>query len=619
MSERTWLLRDAVVRIIADAPLPPATWPSVARRTLITVACVVVGMLSGHPEAGLLAAFGAVQVGLVEAAVSLRSLTRMLALLLVCCMSAVFIAMLLGGTWWIVPFLGFIAYLFGSTASLSPASMTIGISTLALAVIFAGMPGTQDTALRNTVCIGVGMLVQSAVWLIAWRPERTWFIRRALANKIRSDVRLLRSADVDVPALVRAHTQTDAAVATIARAQLDPTDDQRVRETLAAITSTSRALIAWLVLQTPGEADRIAVGLALERQARRLGLIRPGPARPVEIPGQTVSIRGLQGSLDALDAAITALLDGAAPSGAPLRGPAATRVDDPPVTLRRLRGALLPDGRLSRHGIRMLVGIVVAQTISQATLAEHSFWLPLTVVFTLRPDWTFTVIRGLNRTVGNLAAVIFLPAVFFLFGSSVWVLLIPLTILAAITFRWLFGNYAIASFGLAGAVLVLDYALEPGTDLLLIRVVAVILGSLLSLAVALAIPTWSSTTGPAQAAELVTAIRRWRADVTQRLSTGTGVDDAALDADIAAARAALIALDPTATGALLEPRRQSRAIELALLMATGAREVGSLLASTYVAMMAPDLPTDRGQRVIERARMPECASAFDRAVSAYDR
>lgn len=619
MSERTWLLRDAVTRIIADAPLPPATWPSVIRRTAIVVGLVVVGMVSGNPQAGLLAAFGAVQLGLIEAAVPLRSLIRLQALLIIACMATVYAAMVLGGTWWLVPFLALLAYLFGATAALSPAAMTVGISTLALTVIFAGMPHSQDEALRNTVYIGIGLLTQAIGWLIAWRAERTLFLRHALANKIRGDVRLLRASDIDVPTLVRAHAQTDAAVRAISLAGLAPADDTRFRQALSVITSTTRALIAWLVLQAPGEADRIAVGLELQAQARRLGLRSSGPTPSAVIPGQTVSVRGLRESLDRLSQAITDLLDGASPSDTPITGPAATQTPNPKVTWARIRQALLPNGRLSRHGMRMLVGITVAEAISLSFPLEHSFWLPLTVVFTLRPDWTFTVIRGLNRTVGNLAAVIFLPAVFFLFGASTWTLLIPLTILAAVAFRWLFGNYAIASFGLAGSVLVLDYALDPGTNLLLVRVLAAFFGSLLSIAVALAIPTWSSTTGPAQAAALIASVRRWREDVTTRLRTGAGVEDAVLEADIAAAREALLALDPTATGALLEPRRQGRAIELALLMATGVREVGALLAGTYVTIMAPDLPTPRGERVIERARLPECAGAFDRAVEAYQR
>ena len=616
MTERGWLLRDAVLRIMADAPLPPATWPSVARRVVVVLGCVVAGLVLGDPQAGILAAFGAVQVGLIEAALPLRSLLRMLALLLLACLSSVFVALLLGGTWWIVPILGIIAYLFGATAGLSPSAMSIGISTLALAVIFAGMPQDLPGAIRDTICIGSGMLAQAIAWLLVWRPERMWFMRRALANKLRSDVRMLRTGDLDVPTLVRAHAQTDAAVSAIIRAGLPEDQERRLLETLSAMVRLSRALIAWLILRSPGEADRIAVGLELQTQIRRLSGLRPAGTRPdVTIPGETMSVEGLREAVDGLDRAVDDQLAGRPPTGTPLIGPSAAA--EPPPAHRSLLAVLLPDGRPSRYGLRMLIGITVAQAIAMVFPAGHGFWLPLTVVFTLRPDWTFTVIRGLNRTVGNLAAVIFLPSVFFLFGGSSVILLIPLAVLSALAFRFLMGNYVIASFGLAGSVLVLDYALEPGTDLLFTRVVAVILGSLFSLVVALAIPSWSSSTGPQQAAELIACIRRWRHDVTTRLTTGTGVDDITLDADIAATRRALLQLDPTSTGALLEPRRQVHAIELALLMATGVREVAALLASSAVALMAPDLEPERGQRVIERSRLPERAAAFDRAAAAY--
>lgn len=618
VSERGWLLRDAVLRIVADAPLPPATWPSVARRVVVVLACVIAGIVLGDPQAGVLAAFGAVQVGLIEAALPLRALLRMLALLLVTCLTSVFIALLLGGSWWIVPILGLVAYLFGATASLSPSAMSIGISTLALAVIFAGMPQDLPGAIRDTACIGIGMLAQAAAWLAVWRPERTWYLRRALANKVRTDVRALRTGDLDVPTLVRAHAQTDTAIAAITRAGLAPQDELRMREALSAMIRSSRALIAWIILRSPGEADRIAVGLELQTQVRRLSGLRRAAVRPaVTIPGETMSVEGLREAVDGLDVAVGRLLASAPPTGGPLLGPAAAPTPAPANP--RLREVLLPGGRLSRYGLRMLIGITVAQALSMLFPAGHGFWLPLTVVFTLRPDWTFTVIRGLNRSVGNLAAVIFLPSVFFLFGASAVSLLLPLAVLTALAFRFLQGNYVIASFGLAGSVLVLDYALEPNTDLLFTRVIAVILGSLFSLVIALAIPSWSSETGPEQAAELIRCVRQWRANVTTRLTTGTGVDDATLDADIAATRKALLELDPTSTGALLEPRRQVHAIELALLMATGVREVAALLASTAVAMMAPNLEAERGQRVIERSRLPECAAAFDRAADAYRR
>ena len=68
-----------------------------------------------------------------------------------------------------------------------------------------------------------------------------------------------------------------------------------MRETLSAMVRSSRALIAWIVLRSPGEADRIGVGLELQAQIRRLSGLRPATARPeVTIPGQTMSVEGLR-------------------------------------------------------------------------------------------------------------------------------------------------------------------------------------------------------------------------------------------------------------------------------------------------------------------------------------
>lgn len=78
MAERLWFLREAVRRILADAPPPPATWPSVARRVLVVAAFFVAGVIAGDLSTLVLACFGAVQVGLMEAALPFRQLVRLL-------------------------------------------------------------------------------------------------------------------------------------------------------------------------------------------------------------------------------------------------------------------------------------------------------------------------------------------------------------------------------------------------------------------------------------------------------------------------------------------------------------------------------------------------------------
>ena len=251
----------------------------------------------------------------------------------------------------------------------------------------------------------------------------------------------------------------------------------------------------------------------------------------------------------------------------------------------------------------------------------HSFWLPLTVVFVLRPDWSFTLVRGVNRLLGNLAAVAALPALLLILGTSQWAMLAILIGLAAVTFRSFFGNYVIASFGLAGTILLLDYATNPVNDVFAARFAATVVGALISILVLLAIPGWSRVGAPGQVQALVVALTRWRADIARRSTDRASVEDSALDADVSDARRALIELEPMVTGVLLEPGQRGRPVELAMVFASGARELAALTATTYVLFTLEDAssdhPIEKRLALASRADLVSIATDLDRAFVAY--
>lgn len=612
MNERLWLLRDAITRILADAPLPPATWLSVARRAFVVVACFVIGSAVGDVHAGVLAAFGALQAALIEAALPLRSFIRMLILLIICSLAAVFIGLLVGGSWIAVAALALLAYVFGATAQVSSTAMTVGISSLALGVIFAGMPaGSVTSATQATSFVALGLLAQCAFWLVFWHLERIRYVRRALANKIRTNVRLLRTPGLDVSSLIRTHAQVDVAATSLASAGLPEPEAERMRGLLSATILLTRSLIAWLALREPSEADRIAIGLRMHRQAERLDSL-PSSSRPVPTTSSRVPAEVLEACAH-LESAVTACLDSG--TATPVISSVRAMPTSPPAT-GSMRQALWP-GRISRHGLRMALGVGIAEALTLLLPINHSFWLPLTVVFTLRPDWSFTVIRGLTRTIGNLGAVLVLPALLLAMNGQVPLLAVSLAGLTAITFRNFLGNYTLASFGLAGSVLLLDYTLSPEPDLFIMRILAAILGTLLSIALALALPSWSSSEAPDQVRDLDATIRSWRELLG---STLTGADaEQAYSSAMSKARKCLIALDPTSTGALLEPRRASRSIELAMVLAAGTRNVASLMAVSTVILGSTPEDRDHMAEAEHAAHLKATSAAFDQAVAAYQR
>ena len=269
----------------------------------------------------------------------------------------------------------------------------------------------------------------------------------------------------------------------------------------------------------------------------------------------------------------------------------------------------------------MATGLFIAEVITLVLPINHSFWLPLTVVFTLKPDWAFTVVRGFTRTLGNLAAVVILPIVLGAIIDIPIALAFLLVVLSGALYRWFFGNYMIASFGLAGSVLLLDYTLDPDSSLFLTRIAAAVMGALLSLVVAYAIPNWSSDEGPARVDEVEATVRELEAEV-RRAQSGTGDssgDD--LDDAIIKTRHAISSLDAVASAALLEPRPTGDPVALSMVLASGTRMLMDLLALGYV-LLAAGKAVDKdalgsGAMQAQAIRCQEAGVDFDAAVGRY--
>lgn len=629
MGERGWLLRDAIRRILSHAPPPPATWPAVLRRSLVIVALFCVGLALGEMPFAVLACFGALQVALVEVVLPLHRLVRLLIPLVFACAAATAVAMALGGTWLAVVAITGLAYVFGCTGTNSARAMTIGVSALALAVIFGADARPLDQVPLDVGYVVFGMVVQTVICLLMWSPERRWFIRRAIANKLRADVDMISSPTISPEDLVRTHAQGDLVRSALSSAQLSPDHDLRMRGAASASIIVTRALIAWMTLDRPGDKERVDVGLAVKTQARRLdGLfrVRRGAARAVDVPEGADARDGsgargqVEESLTVLDRAVSAAVNPALPADTLLVGFTKDRLSAPEPPLP-FWPSLLPSSPTFRHGLRMALGVGAAEVIAYVVAGQHSFWLPLTVVFVLRPDWSFTVTRGLNRVVGNLAAVTLLPALLLLLGPHAWGMAPALFVLTAITFRWFFGNYMVASFGLAGTVLLLDYTLNPQDTLFLVRIVATIVGSLIALLVILLIPEWTRSAAPHQVRELLDAVRQLRTSALEIVERPEDDADAVLEPDLAEARKKLTALQPTVTGVLLEPGSRGRPVPLAFLYMAASRQVAALMAICYPLMSAQEhgrrLSVEERQELVDRSGVTSTQAALSSAAHAY--
>lgn len=554
-----------------EAPWPQASWFSVTRRSLVVAAFVAFALLTGRLDTAVYAAFGALQIGLVETVVPLRSLLRQSALTVAGLVSVAFAASILSGTWWTVPLLAAVAFLHGASTSAGPIPRAVGIGALAMGVIFAGVDADP---LEATMWLAVGAIAQVLSAILLWKRERGLAIRILLANAVRSTERIARGEHATGVDSNAASAQIDVALDTIASSGI-PNQDAATR-VARAINDVRRNLIAWLELERPGLGQRLGVSARLRTCIQELSEA-PGPRRPEP---RTVSSRMwpvgnyLAMTIGELQAAISRL-----PQPDPQPRPVGTVSDWSGLRAMRIGSPQF------LHGLRMALALAIAQSLAVVLPLDHSFWIPLTCVFVVKPDWSFTVVRSVARLGGNVLAVLVVPAVTFVLGYQGPANAIAAFVISAIAFRYFSGNYVLGSFGIAGTILLLDALLNHDPRLYLDRVIATAIGAIVAVGVSALIPSWRSGQAVRLVDDTVVGLAVWARAVTQAVQDPRHHSQEELQALGERQRVNLIALRPAVDAALVEPRPAADPRCLAAVVDAAARAHLCLLALTFEARL----------------------------------
>ena len=554
MSPPASLLRAGLSQLwlnTLDWPPPAGTWLSVFRRAAVVVVFLVIGMTTGNLVAGVGAAFGALQMGLVEAAVPLRRLFWLLALNVTALSAVAFAASALGGTWWTLPLLAGIALMQGSTlsAGVIPANTFIGL--LAIGILFAAMPrGVLDAGIA-AAWVGLGALAQTLVWLLVWKLDRRMYVRRALANTLRVTGRILNQNPGDARFMTMASAEPERITSLlessgVARGLL--ADAKAVSE---AISEVRRSIITWMVLRNPSAAEKKRLMAHLDRV---IAVIDDLPGRSAaRIPAYSFASQAdwtceqaLATDLAELTRAISAYRTVEPRKFADTQPPPANELA---ATVKSL-SASNPN---LRYGVRMASAIAVAQASTLLVDVAHSVWVPLTIVFVLKPDWSSTAVRTLGRIVGNFSAVLLVPFALALTGGQIWAVALLTMVLAVIMYRYFTGNYIAACLGLAGSVLLLNEIRAPDDALYAARFLATVAGAVVALVFSLIFPLWRSQDSPHYLARTVAALGAWTATTMQALVHPASYSHTRMRAAGTDTRRALFPLRSTAEAAMLEP------------------------------------------------------------------
>lgn len=580
IKEWLWLLRIYLRQGVLELTPPGSTWFSAVRRALVVAVFFGVGVLSGELSVTVMASFGALQVGLFETTLPGRNLAKILTVNVIAVALAAFAASALGGTWWVLPLIVGLGYIYGAVAGMGPGYLAVSLGSVALAVIFAGLPQSPGKAAESALWVAIGGFTQMALWLLDLRHDRLQYSRRLLAIKVDSLAEIVRGGVITERVVERSFAATDRARRTLGNAGLNPSQASAFGGVLDAEVQSFRALITWLVLRQPGLADRMTVALHLEAisQSIKTGRVVPQqwhqPVSVIASRDKWLATAAVGESLQQLVAATQALprqksaasLSAGTPSEETGLAALQPQVASPPTAEAksgsRLFEALRPGQPGSRHALRMAVGLGVAQALTLLVSVGHSFWLPLTVLFTLRPEIAFTVYRGVTRVAGNLAAVVLVPTLLLAAGDRTWLVMVLVLALAGVTYRYFTGNYALTSFGLAGTVLVIDTTLIPGNDLFVTRIVATIAGALLALAVVMALPMTVRQAPMDSVRSMGIALQTWAAQVCRGLTQPSQVDPRTLAQALVNARAVLVETGSDAEGSLFDVRTRRDGVRL---------------------------------------------------------
>jgi len=197
--------------------------------------------------------------------------------------------------------------------------------------------------------------------------------------------------------------------------------------------------------------------------------------------------------------------------------------------LEMLRANLTLGSEACRHAIRLAGTLALAAGVSHLVPLGHGYWLPMTVMIVLKPDFAATASRGVARSLGTLVGAALVTAV--LAGLRPGPdALIGLTVglyWAAITL--LFANYAAFSICVASLVVaLLAFTGQPEVALAADRAVYTLGGGFLALVAYLAWPTWERAVVAERLATLVETDARYGRAVLAAWADPSGPDPARL-------------------------------------------------------------------------------------------
>jgi uncharacterized membrane protein YccC len=135
-----------------------------------------------------------------------------------------------------------------------------------------------------------------------------------------------------------------------------------------------------------------------------------------------------------------------------------------------------------RHAVRFGASLALGVAVYRAfDMDNHGFWIPLTILFVMRPDRDETYLRLVLRAVGTVLGLIVATAIYGAFGSDDAVVVVALTVATALALGLLTVQYALFTASITVFVVLLTDSLgEPAWQADELRLIGTAVGLLIT-------------------------------------------------------------------------------------------------------------------------------------------
>jgi uncharacterized membrane protein YccC len=544
--------------------------PWIALRNAMGVALpLAVGIAIGMPLGGLAVASGALNVSYSDGHDPYKQRARRMLASGVLCATAVMAGGLAGHhNLAAIALISIWAFGSGMAITLGPTGESLGVISLVVLIIYSAQALTAQRALQAGGLAFGGSLIQMLLALGLWPVRAYEPERRALANLYLTLAKAASSPTQLTKAPPPAEASTQAQEALAGRASDQNITSERFRSLLSQAERirlrlfTLGRLLRRMRREKFGFAPAEMLEHFLESAAHVMTAIGESIAHDAspaideswlaEMRNTTEALRAPQETsertflaavvrdaryqMDALAGQLRAAVQLAGditPAGleATVRReksrPYRQRITS---NLARIYANLSLHSAVCRHAIRMAVAVAMAEALSRTLETPRAYWLPMTTVLVLKPEFTVTFTRGLLRIAGTIVGLLLATALFHFLPQGIG---LEVALIAGFVFllRWAGpANYGI--FGVAVSALVVLLVAITGVSpktVILARGLNTIMGGTLALLVYAAWPTWERTQMGEVIARLLDSYRVYFLKVLDVLTERPGATTAELD------------------------------------------------------------------------------------------